>query len=704
MPSTELADALFRPKTVALVGASGDESKNTARPQRFLKKHGFAGRVVPINPGRDEVLGERAWPDLASVPGEIDHVFIMVPAAAVPGIIEQCCAKGVKIASIFSDGFAETGEDGLRRQNEILQTARAGGLRLLGPNSMGVIDVHAGAPITVNAVLEAPEITPGPLGVISHSGTIVGTLLSRGQARGMGFSRLIAIGNEADLSVGEVGDMLVDDDETKVILLFLETMRDPAGLGAMARRAYDAGKPVIAYKLGRSDAGRRLVVSHSGAIAGDDAAAAAYFRHHGILRVDMMETILEIPALVAGRKPQPEKAKRVAVLTTTGGGAALVVDRLGATGIELITPPPALVEQLAAAGIQLGGGPVVDVTMAGARRDIYQPALEALLAAPECDAVVAVVGSSAQFHPHIAVEPIVAAAAKSDKPLAAFLVPDATESLALLAEAGVAAFRTPEACADAMRACLDWSPPAVTPPAPAGSALDDAAPALAAAKTPVLDELAARGVFEALGIPQAPAHILNDGEPGSRVGYPVAAKVLSPDIAHKTEAGGVALDINDDAELTAAASNIRSQAAQHSPEARITGVLVQRMETGLAEVLIGYRDAPETGPIVMVSPGGTLAEIYRDSAVRLAPVDAATAREMIEEVKGLAPIRGYRGMRQGDIDALAAAIAALSDLARLPDSTPRVSEAEINPLMVRADGEGVAAVDGLVVMRNRKGQ
>ncbi len=697
MAASDLADALFRPARVALVGASGDATKNTARPQRFLKKHGFKGRVFPINPGRDEVLGEPAFANLAAVPGPVDHAFIMVPAAAVPGVIADCCAKGVKVASIFSDGFAEAGADGARRQREIVETARAGGVRLLGPNSMGVIDVHARAPITVNAVLETPEIIPGPLGVISHSGTIVGTLISRGQARGMGFSRLIAIGNEADLGVGEVGDMLVDDRNTKAILLFLEAIRDPNALAAMARRAYDAGKPVIAYKLGRSEAGRRLVVSHSGAIAGDDAAATAFFRHHGIIRVDMMETLLEIPALMAGRRPRP--GRRVAVLTTTGGGAAMVVDRLGALDIELITPPQALVRQLAPAGIHLGDGPVIDVTMAGARRDIYQPALETLLATADCDVVVAVVGSSAQFHPDIAVEPIVAAAATSDKPVAVFLVPDAAASLHLLAAADVAAFRTPEACADAVRACLDWSAPAATPPPPAGGAGDDTAAVVAGATRAVLDEMAARGVFEALGIPQAPAHMLDEGAPGSRVGYPVAAKIVSPDIAHKTETGGVALDIPDDAALAKAAQEIRARVAESHPDARIEGILVQRMESGLAEVLIGYRDTPEAGPMVVVAPGGTLAEIYRDAAVRIAPVDAATAREMIDEVRGLAPIRGYRGLAKGDLGALAAAIAALSELARLPQTAPRVIEAEINPLMVGAEGDGVRAVDGLVVLR-----
>ena len=701
MAGRELADALFRPRAVALVGASGDAAKNTARPQRFLKKHGFAGRVIPINPGRDEVLGARAWPDLVSAPGPIDHAFIMVPAAAVPAVIDDCVAAGVTVATIFSDGFAEAGAEGVRRQSEILATARKGGLRLVGPNSMGVIDVHGSAPITVNAVLEMPQIVPGPLGVISHSGTIVGTLISRGQARGMGFSKLVAIGNEADLSVGEIGEMMVDDAATGAILLFLETIRDPAGLAAMARRAFDAGKPVIAYKLGRSDAGRRLVVSHSGAIAGDDQAAAAFFRHHGIIRVDMMETILEIPALVTGRRPKP--GRRVAVLTTTGGGAAMVVDRLGALDIDLITPPDGLRELLEPAGVRLGGGPVIDVTMAGTRREVYQPALEALMAAPECDAVVAVVGSSAQFHPGMAVEPIVAAAASGDKPVAVFLVPEATESLALLAEAGIAAFRTPEACADGIRACLGWSPPAPPAPAPQGDGLGLAAAALSAAQGPVLDELAARAVFEALGIDQAPAHVLGDGGPGSRVGYPVAAKVLSPAIAHKTEAGGVVLGIADDGALAAAAEDIRARVAKAYPDAGDAAILVQRMEHGLAEVLIGYRHTAEAGPVVMVAPGGTLAEIYRDAALRIAPVDAATALEMIEEVKGLAPLRGYRGLAKGDLAALAAAIAALSDLARLAAGAARVIEAEINPLIVRAEGAGVVAVDGLVVLDGAPG-
>lgn len=693
MSNKELADALFRPRAVALVGASGDAKKNTARPQRYLKQHGYTGRVVPINPGRTQVLGLPAFPDVASAPGPIDHAFIMTPAATVPAIIADCARAGVKVATIFSDGFAETGAEGLCAQRKIVTAARQAGIRIVGPNSMGVIDVHAGAAITVNAVLEAPEIRSGPLGVISQSGTMIGALISRGQARGVGFSKLVSIGNEADLTVGDIGDMMIDDAATGAILLFLETIRDAASLAAMAGRAFAAGKPVIVYKLGRSAAGQALTVSHSGSIAGDDAATAAFFHAHGMIRVDMTETLLEIPALLMGRRPQP--GKRVGVLTTTGGGAATVIDRMGALGIELIGPPAVLRTQLAERDIHLGDGPLVDVTMAGARRDIYQPALETLLASPDCDAVVAVVGSSAQFHADVAVEPIVAAAARSDKPIAAFLVPQADLSLALLSDAGIAAFRTPEACADAMRAVLDWAAPGA-PPEPDAGRVAAARAALEAA--PAIDEFAARDVFMALGIGHAPGHRLDPAAPASTVGYPVAAKIVSPDIAHKTEAGGVVLHIENDDALASAAAAIRRQVKSAQATARITGILVQRMVGGVAEVLIGYRVAPDIGPIVTVAPGGVLAEIYQDAAVRLAPVDLATAQAMIAEVRGLAPIRGYRGLPKGDCAALAQAIVDLSALADLDD----IAEAEINPLIVGADGDGVFAVDGLIVTRNRR--
>jgi len=691
----ELVRALFRPAAIALIGASGDPAKATARPQRFLEAHGYSGRIVPINPGRDEVLGVRAYPDIASAPGPIDHAFIMTPASQVPDIVAQCVSAGVKVATIYSDGFAERGEEGQSVQTRMVKTARAGGLRIVGPNSMGVIDLHAGAVMTVNAALEAREIVKGSIGVVSQSGTMLGALISRGNARGIGFSKLASIGNESDLGVAEVLAILVDDPDTNVIALFLETMRDPAALGVAARRAAAAGKPVIVYKLGRSNAGQAMALAHSGAIAGDDAAVSAFLRHHGMIRVNQFEALFELAPLVA--RYRPPGGKRVAVLTTTGGGAATVVDLLGARGIDLVTAPEPLRERLAPMGITLGTGPVIDVTMAGTRREVYLPAIEELLDSPACDLVVAVVGSSAQFHAEAAVEPI-AASKTSQKPLVSFLVPQADASLRLLAESGIAAFRTPEGCAEAVAAFLDWHAPSEIPGKPPGNSLRSAEELLSRVRGKVMDEWSARAVFQALGVSVAPAQLVTEDMPSSEVGFPIAVKVVSPDIGHKTEAGGVALGIADDRELARVIAKMRARLGLSHPGARINGFMVQRMVEGLAEVLVGYRNTAEAGPIVTLAPGGTLAELYEDASIRVAPVDTATAHAMIDEVRGLAPVRGYRGMPKGDLSALAHAVVAVSNLATIEGSSRPVSEAEINPLIVREHGEGVVAVDALIVL------
>jgi len=701
-PDPDTARALLNPRSIALIGASGDEAKNTARPLQYLRKHGFKGGVFPVNASRDEVLGEKAWPDLKSAAeaaagagGGIDHAYIMVPKAAVPGVIADCAASGVKVASIYSDGFAETGEAGLRLQRDMVKTARDGGLRILGPNSMGVVNLHAAMGMTTNAALETDALAPGPFSVISQSGTALGALLSRGQARGFGFSKLLSIGNESDLSVGEIVSFLADDPETGAILLFLETLRRSDDLAQGARRAAEAGKPVIAYKIGRSDAGQRMAVSHSGALAGPDEAATAFFHHHGIFRVDTLEALLETAYLVTGLKPA--SGRRAAVMTTTGGGAAMVVDRLGLKGVSFAEPPAGVKDKLGALNIPVGGSPVIDVTMAGARPDVYGPVLADLLADPGNDAVICVVGSSAQFRPDVAVQPIIDQGIDqggTGKPLAVFCVPEAGESLKALSAAGIAGFRTPESCADAVSAYLGWSGPLETPapvlPPSVKSLLKGAAGVR-------FDEAASLEVFEALGVACVPRHVLAEGAaPPPGIDYPVAAKVLSRDIAHKTEAGGVVLNIPDAAALRDAAAAILRDSRKAHPDADIAGVLVQEMQTGLAEALVGYRLDPVAGPVVVLGAGGVLTEIYKDSAVRVAPVDTETARAMIAEVKGLATITGYRGHEEGDADALAAAVVAVSSLA-LADG-PAVVEAEINPLMVRPIGEGVCAVDGLVLL------
>ena len=688
-----LAQALFAPRRVALIGASGDPAKNTARPQRFLRKVGYAGDILPINPTRGEILGERAYPSLKAahdaVGGGIEHVFVMAPGEAALQAIEDCGACDVPLVSIFSDGFAETGPAGAARQAQLIERARALGVRVLGPNSMGVIDIPGRLALTVNAVLEG-EIPPaGSTSVISQSGTMLGTLLSRGAARGLGFSKLVSVGNEADIGIGELVDLLVDDPATRLIALFLETVRDAARLAGAARRAHAAGKPVVVYKLGRSALGEAMARSHTGAMAGADAALDAFFRDCGMVRVELLETLLEIPPLLARRAPvHLDHPPRVAVVTTTGGGAASVVDRLGVLGMQAMLPSDALKAELASHGVRVADSPIVDLTMASSALR-YGAVLAALIASPDCDAVLAVVGSSAQFHPDFAVQPILASP-WSAKPLAAFLTPHAERSLTLLAQQGIAAFRTPEACADALACFFRWRAPRAWNP----HAAPMATPAPALKQAP--DEADALALFALLGVPVVASATAIAPDFRHDIAYPVAVKVRSPDIAHKTEAGGVLLRVASQAEFALRVPAMLRAVADAVPQAAITGVLVQQLEKGLQEVIVGYRHDAMVGPVIMVGAGGTLAEIYQDYALAIAPVNQDEALEMIGQVKGLALIRGYRGLPRGDLAALAHAVAAFSKLALLAGQP--VAEAEINPLIVRHDG--VVAVDGLLVMRD----
>lgn len=684
-----LAQALFAPRSIALIGASGDATKNTSRPQRFLRKHGFTGTVFPINPGRDEIFGERAYPDLRAVTAPVDHAFIMVPAQSVPEAIAQCCEKRVPVVTIFSDGFAETGAAGRRQQDELLKLARASGVRLLGPNCIGLLDMHSHLVLSVNAVLEHARIWPGATAIVSQSGSMMGALMSRGLGRGTGFSKLVSVGNESDLAVGEITDLLVDDADTRVILLFMETIRDAERLARAARRAFDAGKPVVVFKLGRSEVGVELASSHTGAMTGSDDTADAFFRANGMLRVDLLETLFELPALILGRKP--DARHRVAAMTTTGGGAATVVDRLGTLGVEVVPPTDEVVARLAREKIGITRARLTDLTLAGAKKEIYSAVLNELLASDHCDLVLAVVGSSAQFQPHIAIDPILEAR-RGSKPLAVFCAPQADASLALLGKAGIAGFRTPEACADAIRAWREWRAPL---PVPAADAARVASARALLGGKPRLNEQEACRVFGTLGVPAAPSETITAPEQAIGLDFPVVAKILSPDIAHKTDAGGVVVNIaNAEALKRAAAAILQSVRVKH-PQARVNGILVQRMEKGLAEVILGYKRDPQVGPVVVLGVGGVLAEIYRDLALRIAPVTKEEAGRMIEDVKGLAVIRGYRGLPRGDTAALARAVSAFSQLAHLE---PRVAEAEVNPLIVKPEGGGVVAVDGLLVL------
>ena len=677
-----LRQALLSPRSVAIIGQSDDAGKATGRPLQYLRLAGYRGTIYPVNPRRDTVLGERAWKSVSALPEAPEHAYIVVGTDYVIDTVRECGQAGVKVATILAAGFSETGADGTAREQRLKEVAAETGIRLVGPSSLGVVNLREGVMLTANAAFAEADLPKGRIFAASHSGTMIGALVSRGKTRGVGFAGLVSIGNEVDLSIGEICSSTLDDDDIDGYLLFLESIRNAGALRDFALEAARRGKPIVAYKLGRSSTARELAVTHTGALAGEDDVASAFLADCGIARVESLEGLLEALPLVRrvpihNTGPPP----RAAVVTTTAGGAIMVVDPLAMRGVESVQPSAETFARLAAKGIEVTPARIVDLTVAGARYDVYKSALDVLTTAPEFDIVLAVVGSSARFHPDLAVKPIIDSAG-SAKPIAAFLVPDAPEALARLSKAGIPSFRTPEACADAIAAAFGRREPKAAVPAPTtGSGR-------------VLDELEAYALLDRLGIPRSPAVALDTTivrPPALPFPYPVAVKVLSADIPHKTEAGGVTLNVRDGDALVAAIKAMR-ETVQGRTGITPERVLVAPMTSGIGEALIGYRVDREVGPLIMVAAGGVYTEIYRDRSLRLAPVDLATANAMIDEVKAFAMLRGFRGKPAGDLVALAKAIVALSRLALQND--PAVAEAEVNPLIVRADG--VMAVDALV--------
>jgi len=686
-----LRDALFAPRSVAIVGQSDDASKTAGRPLKFLRQLGYGGRVYPINPRRETVLGERAWPSLLELPEPPEHVYIVTPTEAAVTAVEECGRRGVKVATVLADGFAEAGTEGLAREARLRKVCAGTGLRLVGPSSLGIVDLRSKSMMTANAAFDEKELPVGRIFAASHSGSLIGALLTRGKARGFGFAGLVSVGNEVDLSLGDICATTLDDPGIDGYMLFLETMRHADALRRFALAAAERGKPILAYKLGRSAAARELAVSHTGALAGEDDVADVFLRSCGIARVDTFDALIEGLPLLARVPVAARRGSRcVGVVTTTAGGATMVVDPLASRGVTIELASPATFARLAAAGIDVKPTRLIDLTVAGAQYETMKSTLDILLSAPEFDLVLAVVGSSGRAQPEKTVKPIIDSAG-AKKPLAAFLAPDAPQALAMLSQAGVPCFHTPEACADAVAAALARQAPRlpatlVTPK----TAFDGR----------MLDELAAGMLLDRLGIAHAPAVALDAAiteVPTLPFPYPIAVKVLSTEIAHKTDVGGVVLGVADGSALIAAIGNIRASVASRKPGAKVERVLVQPMLAGLGEALVGYRVDRDVGPLVIVAAGGVLTEITRDRCLRMAPVDLDIAHEMIAELRSLVPLSGYRGRPKGDLEALAQAIVALSKLA----DDPSIAEAEINPLIVLPAGQGVVAVDALVKLAGK---
>src|SRR5499427_2866016 len=723
-----LREVLFSPRSVVGIGQSNDPTKTAGRPLKFLRQAGYSGRIYPVNGRRAEVLGERAWPSVEALPEVPEHAYVVAPIDGAMEAIEACGRAGVTVATVLTDGFAEVGEAGRAREARLREIAATTGMRIVGPSSLGIVNLRNGTLLTANAAFDEPDLPTGRIFAASHSGGMIGTFLSRGRTCGIGFSGLVSVGNEVDLSLGEICNAVLDDPDVDGYLLFLETLRHADKLRIFAQRAAAVGKPVLAYKLGRSEQGRDLAVTHTGALAGEDDVADAFLRDCGIARVETLSALIEgLPLLARVPAGRDKRHPRVAVVTTTAGGATMVVDSLATRGVDVAAPGEATYVRFETGGIKVSRSRLIDLTLAGARYEVMKAALDVLTTAPEFDLVVIVVGSSARFYPELAVQPIIDSAHADPgnrKPVAVFLVPEAPQARAALGRAGVANFYTPEACADAVAAALARRGPRSSSPSPrlraegafpqvqppegppspvpifsspvnwGGKDGSDLSPRAGGGEDAirVLDELEAYTLLDRIGVSRVPSVALDVAitePPALPFAYPVVLKALSSKIVHKSDVGGVALGIPNAPALLAAIVAMRTQLPQ------LRRVLVQPMIAGVGEVLIGYRVDPDVGPLVMVAAGGIYTEIYRDRSLRLAPLDIDTAHEMIAEVRGLALLTGYRGKPAGDIATLADAVVALSRLA----AEPAVIEVEVNPLIVRPEGQGVVAVDVVVRMR-----
>jgi acyl-CoA synthetase (NDP forming) len=687
-------DLLMKPRSVAVIGASADPTKTAGRPVAYLRKHGFAGRIYPVNPKVQEIDGLPCFPDIDSLPETPDVAIVLLGAQRAHEVVRALAAHGTAAAIVLASGYAEVGQEGARRQRELM--AAAGSMRLLGPNTIGLVNLTDGITLSATGALEMSGFVAGSIGVVSQSGGILGSLLSRAAARGIGLSKLVSTSNEVDLDVADFVDYLADDPATSVIALYVEALRDPKKFRRAASKAAAAGKPIVVFKVGRSEAGARSAISHTGAMAGADRMYDALFRQLGVIRAQSFADLLDLPAALASHRSLG--GKRIAVLTSTGGAGTLVADSLGMSGFE--TPPPDEATAAKLLALQQGEHAAldrnpIDVTLAGLQPDLLRAAIRTLFASDSYDAVVVIVGSSALAMPELMTGAIHDCLGDSSKPLIAYVSPHAPDLVKLLNERGVPAFVAPESCTAALASMLAASKKNGPQPEPV--------PAISTADLPAgsLDEAQAKQLFARFGVPTVRETVVVSDEEAvaaaNAFDAPTVLKILSSEITHKSDVGGVAVKV-EARQIVERLTQMRGDVERHTGQVP-QRFIVQEMVSGGTEVILGmHRDG--LGAAILLGMGGVTSELLDDTTLRMLPDEGALsltdAHEMMRELKTFALLDGYRGRPRADVDALAQTIVAFSRM--VASMGPRLVEAEINPVFVLAAGAGVRAADGIAVI------
>jgi len=686
-------DALFRPRSVAVVGASRRAEAIGQLVVKNLSEFGFTGPIYPVNPSARSIRGIRAYPDLAAIPeDQLDLAVLIVPAPAVEPTLEACGQKGVKACVVISAGFKESGGEGPARERALVEVARRYGIRVVGPNCMGLIESDPA--VQLNASFAAVLPRPGNVAFASQSGALGEVFLARAKEQGLGLSAFVSLGNKADVSGADLIDWWGADERTRVILLYLESLADPARFAAAARRVTRAGKPVLLVKSGRTAAGARASASHTGALAGVDDAMSAFLAQNGVLRVTRVEGLFNAAKGFASQ-PVP-RGPRVAILTNAGGPGIMAADAGTNYGLEMATLSEQTVSTMrevlpVEASLT---NPVDAIATAGA--EAYGACAAALLADPGVDALLPIYVGPGTHDVAAVARQLVRSVGLArqvgarDKPvLSCFMGGRVPEARAVLEDAGLPLYDFPEDAAQALGTMARFRAWLQRPQgeAPAlelnQAALDEV---LAEAPAGWLPAPQAYALLEAAGIPTPPrADASTPAEAGARageVGFPLVLKLDHPDALHKSDWGGVALNLADAAAVEAEAAAMLARATAQGLDAARVRFFLQAQRSGGRELILGGRHDPAIGPLVLCGLGGVMTELLRDVSLRVLPLSREDAQAMPRELRSAPLLEGYRGEAGCDLDALSEALLRLAALLE----QPRVVELELNPFVLFEEG------------------
>jgi acyl-CoA synthetase (NDP forming) len=699
-------DTFFSPDSIALIGASRDLEKIPGRLLSMLRKNEFPGRLYPINPNYDDIDGLICYPSISAAERPIDLAIVIIPARAVLGALTECAAVGVKNAVIISSGFAEEGGDSAAMQDAIAELAKKTGMRISGPNAEGFYSEAQRVAATFSPTVDVKPGTPRliatrrRIGIVAQSGGIGFAIYHRARALGIALSYVISTGNESDLGAGEFFEYMVQDSSTDVILLFIEGIRDVDKFLAAAHHAAEMGKPVIVTKVGRSGAGERAAASHTASMAGWSAAYDAVFAKYGFIVSNDLDEAVTIAAVLT-TNPMP-KGDRVAVLTVSGGAGIWGADTVSMQGLQVPELSEPIQTEISKLIPSYGAARnPIDVTAQGVHSGGLQKSIDLLDVSDEVDAILVVLSLSSETRMpfrQAELKPVISA---QHKPIVFYsytlpsdfarneLAASGAVVLSGLTHVGVAMRRMVQ------RARFKLAPPVDAAALPSRDIS-------AHLKSATLSEADSKSLLRDAGI-ALPDEVLVTEKSAldaaiARVGFPLVTKIQSRDIPHKSEVGGVRVNITTKGEVFLAYEKLLESARRHRPDADIQGVLVGPMAKKGVEIIIGTMGDATFGPIIMVGLGGITTELFRDVIYRPAPVSAAEATAMLAELKAAPLLNGFRGAAKADIPALSQLISEISVLAARHGQ--QISEIEINPVLVHPEGQGVTIVDALVVRKN----